>query len=119
MQIGEKSRGGVKGAIPGVILGSGEDGQVKVETSHGESFWAGGEGVEAGGEFVEEGGVLEAECVGGVDEVVCLVIDLSTRAEETDREMHATLSKRSMGIASNTTGRTMPSCRLHRPQRRV
>ena len=67
----------------------------------------------------EEGGVLEAECVGGVEEVVCVMIDLSTRAEEIDGEMHTTLSKRSMAIASINFGRAVPSSRLDRPQRRA
>ena len=62
---------------------------MQVDVSYGESFLAGGQGVDVGDELREEGGVLERECVGGVDDVLRFVIDLSTRAEEIDGDIHA------------------------------
>lgn len=76
-QIAETSDEGLKGAVPFLFGVSIVDGYVQVEASYCKGFSAGTEA-----ESREQGGLLEGECVGGVDEVPHVVIDLSTRAEE-------------------------------------
>ena len=87
-QIVETGRGAAKSAVPRFFFGFVGDDYVQVELAESKGFGAGGEGVEAVDEFGEESGICEGEFIGGVENAICFVVDLSTRAEEIEGEMH-------------------------------
>ena len=82
LQTSAKMRNGVKSVVPRSLLAGEGYSYVQGELSQGRTLLAGRKGAETIDKFGEKVGVLEAECVGGVEEAAGFMVDLSTCAEE-------------------------------------